>query len=66
MVASSCHPLVERVSDLLIGLGRRVLVDHRGSHAVVAHPRLQVRLRFPVRICKGPHKGELAWQPLTH
>jgi DNA invertase Pin-like site-specific DNA recombinase len=23
-------------------------------------------LRFPVRIRKGPHKGELAWQPLTH
>jgi hypothetical protein len=26
----------ERVSDLLIGLGRRMLVDHRGPHAVVA------------------------------
>src|SRR5436305_270673 len=24
------------------------------------------RLRFPVRIGKGPRKGELAWQPLTH
>jgi recombinase len=23
-------------------------------------------LRFPVRIRKGPRKGELAWQPLTH
>jgi hypothetical protein len=23
-------------------------------------------LLFPVRIRKGPHKGELAWQPLTH
>jgi DNA invertase Pin-like site-specific DNA recombinase len=23
-------------------------------------------LRFPVRIRKGPHKGELAWEPLTH
>ena len=23
-------------------------------------------LRFPVRIRKGPHKGELAWQPLRH
>jgi DNA invertase Pin-like site-specific DNA recombinase len=23
-------------------------------------------LQFPVRIRKGPHKGELAWQPLRH
>jgi hypothetical protein len=23
-------------------------------------------LRFPVRIRKGPHKGELAWEPLRH
>jgi hypothetical protein len=32
IVASLSHPLIEHVSDLLIGLGRRVLIDHRGPH----------------------------------
>ena len=41
IVAGLSHPLVERVSDLLIGLGRRVLVEHRRPHAVVAHPRFR-------------------------
>ena len=48
IVASLSHPLIEHVSDLLIGLSRRVLVDHRRPHAVVAHPRFQVRQAHPV------------------
>jgi hypothetical protein len=48
IVASLSHPLIEHVSDPLIGLSRRVLVDHRGPHAVVAHPRFQVRQAHPV------------------
>jgi hypothetical protein len=32
IVASLSHPLIECVSDLLIGLGCRALVDHRGPH----------------------------------
>jgi len=42
IVASLSHPLIECVSDLLVGRGRRVLLDHRGPDAVVAHPRFQV------------------------
>ena len=48
IVASLSHPLIEHISDLLIGLHRRVLVDHRGPYAVMAHPRFQVRQAHPI------------------
>jgi UPF0716 family protein affecting phage T7 exclusion/DNA-binding transcriptional regulator YiaG len=37
-----------------------------GSARAVVAEFNRDRLLFPVRIRKGPHKGELAWQPLTH
>jgi DNA invertase Pin-like site-specific DNA recombinase len=37
-----------------------------GSARAVVAEFNRNRLRFPVRIRKGAHKGELAWQPLTH
>ena len=37
-----------------------------GSARAVVQEFNRSGLRFPVRIRKGPHKGELAWSPLTH
>jgi len=40
-------PLIESVRDLLVSFGYRVLVDHRGTHTVMAHSRIQVRQAHP-------------------
>jgi DNA invertase Pin-like site-specific DNA recombinase len=37
-----------------------------GSARTVVQEFNRAGLQFPVRIRKGPHKGELAWMPLTH
>jgi hypothetical protein len=41
-LAISPHLGVDCAGDGLVGLGRRVLVDERGTHAVVSHARHQV------------------------
>ena len=35
LVSGAPDPLIQRAGDLLISLGRRVLVDHRGPYAVM-------------------------------
>ena len=40
--------------------------ERTGSARAVVQAFNQERLRFPVRIRSGQHKGELAWMPLRH
>ena len=42
------------------------LFARTGSARAVVQEFNRNGLRFPVRVRKGPHKGELAWSPLTH
>src|SRR5262249_6211125 len=68
--------LVYDLSDKIVldpDVGGREAISHlfavfartRSARAVVAEFDT-TGLRVPVRIRKGSHKGELAWQPLTH
>lgn len=50
----------EAISHLFMVFARTA-----SARAVVAEFNTAA-LRFPVRIRKGPHKGELVWQPLRH
>lgn len=43
-----------------------IVFARTGSARAVVQEFNRSRLRFPVRVRKGPHKGELAWSPLTH
>jgi hypothetical protein len=63
IVVGLFNPLIEYVRDLLIGRGRRVLIDHRGTpelSAVTAAPSTASSIELPALIyvnCTIPVHG---------